>query len=70
VFRDEGILFYRKCLAAGVTAECRIVMGTTHAADVNLWSAIPETVMTTVKLVSNFAANGTSLSPLPHIVPP
>ena len=70
VYRDEGVIFYRKLCAAGVTAECRTVMGTPHAADVNLWSTIPETVMTTVKMVASFATNGRPVSPMPHVLPP
>jgi acetyl esterase len=31
--RDEGINFYRLLLKAGVNARCRIIMGTTHAAE-------------------------------------
>jgi acetyl esterase/lipase len=32
--RDEGIVFYRRLLAAGVAARCRQVMGTIHATEV------------------------------------
>jgi acetyl esterase/lipase len=32
--RDEGIEFYRLLLRAGVAAQCRVVMGTTHGMDV------------------------------------
>jgi len=32
--RDEGINFYRLLLRAGVSAQCRQVMGTIHAADI------------------------------------
>ncbi len=32
--RDEGIAFYRKLLAAGVSARCRNVLGTMHATEV------------------------------------
>jgi acetyl esterase len=31
--RDEGVNFYRLLLRAGVSARCRIIMGTTHAAE-------------------------------------
>jgi acetyl esterase/lipase len=31
--RDEGIAYYRKLMAAGVTARAKVVMGTPHAAD-------------------------------------
>ena len=58
IFRDEGILFYRKLLAAGVTAECRQVMGTPHAADINMWTTIPEICLSTARAMADFAANG------------
>ena len=32
--RDEGIVFYRRLLAAGVAAKCRQVMGTIHGTEV------------------------------------
>src|SRR4029453_15872056 len=32
--RDEGIEFYRLLLRAGVSAQCRVVMGTSHGMDV------------------------------------
>lgn len=32
--RDEGISFYRKLIAAGVPARCRMVLGTTHAVEI------------------------------------
>merc|ERR1712032_1631076 len=34
--RDEGIRFYRRCLAAGTPAQCRVVLGTPHAGDLNV----------------------------------
>jgi acetyl esterase/lipase len=32
--RDEGIVFYRRLLAAGVAARCRQVMGTIHGTEI------------------------------------
>jgi acetyl esterase/lipase len=32
--RDEGISFYRKLIAAGVPARCRVVVGATHAVEI------------------------------------
>ena len=32
--RDEGIAFYRKLIAAGVSARCRMVVGTTHSVEI------------------------------------
>ena len=32
--RDEGIAFYRRLMAAGVSARCRQVMGTIHGTEI------------------------------------
>ena len=40
--RDENIFFYRKLLAAGVAARCRLIMGTMHATEMFLPTACPE----------------------------
>jgi len=32
--RDEGVELYRRLLAAGVSAQCRQVMGTAHAIEI------------------------------------
>jgi acetyl esterase len=39
--RDEGVSFYRKLIAAGVTARCREVMGTVHGIEI-LTSCAPD----------------------------
>ena len=39
---DENIFFYRKLLAAGVAARCRLIMGTMHATEMFLPTACPE----------------------------
>ena len=39
--RDEGIAFYRKLLEAGVSAQCRQVMGTAHGAEL-FCSTVPD----------------------------
>jgi acetyl esterase/lipase len=39
--RDEGIEFYRLLQRAGVTARCRVQMGTTHGADLMV-SVVPD----------------------------
>ncbi|GAY24102.1 hypothetical protein SFOMI_4680 [Sphingobium fuliginis] len=31
---DEGVVFYRKLLAAGVPARCRSLIGTVHAVEI------------------------------------
>ena len=61
VFRDEGVLFYRKLLAAGVVAECRQVMGTPHAADVMGWLFVPEICLSTARAMADFAGGGAVL---------
>ncbi len=40
--RDEGLAYYRKLLAAGVSVACRTVNGTSHAGDVLFEAALPE----------------------------
>ena len=40
--RDEGLVYFRKLLAAGVSVACRTVNGTSHAGDVLFEGAMPE----------------------------
>lgn len=54
--RDEGLAYYRKLLAADVSAVGRIVPGTSHAADVLLRAAIPDIYAASVRDVSGFVA--------------
>lgn len=54
ILRDEGLLFYRNCLKAGVKAQARVVAGTSHAMD--LWTAIvPDIADATVSAIHSFA---------------
>lgn len=69
VFRDEGVLFYRKLLAAGVVAECRQVMGTPHAADINMFTTIPEVCLSTARAMADFAADGEPLQRMATAMP-
>ena len=64
--RDEGVNFYRRCLAAGVDASCRMVMGTTHAADMQ-WDTVPEIALQTVRAMADHACryDRMLLAPLP-----
>ena len=52
--RDEGLLYYRRLLGAGVSAVGRVVAGTCHAADV-LSSAMPDVYAASLRDVSGFA---------------
>ncbi|MCL0029253.1 alpha/beta hydrolase, partial [Dehalococcoidia bacterium] len=51
--RDEGINFYRLLLAAGVPAQCRQVMGTTHATEMFPIVA-PEVSRETARSIADF----------------
>ncbi|MDF1766129.1 MAG: alpha/beta hydrolase fold domain-containing protein [Gammaproteobacteria bacterium] len=55
--RDEGLAYYRKLLAAGVSAVGRTVHGTCHAADCSFVGAIPDVYHATVRDISGFAAS-------------
>jgi len=52
--RDEGLAYYRKLLAAGVSATARTINGTTHGADQGMADAIPEVFHASVEAVSSF----------------
>lgn len=53
--RDEGLVFYRKLVEAGVPAVSRTVNGTTHAGDLIFRAAIPEVYAATVRDIAGFA---------------
>lgn len=52
--RDEGIEFYRLLLSAGVTAQCRVVMGTSHGMDV-FAAVLPDVAAQTAASIAAFA---------------
>jgi acetyl esterase/lipase len=52
--RDEGIDFYRLLLRAGVAAQCRIVMGTSHGMDV-FTPVLPDVSRQTAASIAQFA---------------
>ncbi|MGA7757891.1 MAG: alpha/beta hydrolase [Ilumatobacteraceae bacterium] len=52
--RDEGIDFYRLLLRAGVAAQCRIVMGTSHGMDV-FTPVLPDVSRQTAASIAHFA---------------
>jgi acetyl esterase/lipase len=53
--RDEGLAFFRKLLAAGVTATGRTVNGTCHAGDLIFGAVMPDVYAATIRDVSGFA---------------
>lgn len=52
--RDEGVEFYRLLLEAGVSAQCRIVMGTSHGMDV-FTAVLPDISCETAASITRFA---------------
>jgi acetyl esterase len=52
--RDEGIEFYRLLLGAGVSAQCRVVMGTSHGMDV-FAAVLPDVAAQTAASIALFA---------------
>ena len=57
--RDEGIAFYRLLLQAGVQANCRQIMGTTHGAEL-LWSVVPDVAVDGARSVADFCKRVTT----------
>jgi len=53
--RDEGLAYFRKLLAAGVSASSRTVNGTCHAGDCLFRDAMPEVYLGTVRDINSFA---------------
>lgn len=59
--RDEGLLFYRKLIRAGVQARCRQVMGTPHGGDVCVYDkCVPDVCVETASSIANFVRMGNS----------
>ena len=52
--RDEGVEFYRLLLEAGVPAQCRMVMGTSHGMDV-FTAVLPDISRETAASIARFA---------------
>jgi acetyl esterase/lipase len=55
VLRDEGLAYYHKLLAAGVTASCRTINGTTHAAEMIYRGAMPDVYLGSIRDIKGFA---------------
>lgn len=53
--RDEGLVYYRRLLRAGVPAVGRVVAGTSHGADVLAGGIMPEVYGASLRDVSGFA---------------
>ena len=53
--RDEGLDYYRKLAAAGVSVYCRTVNGTGHAVDLLLPGIMPEVYAASVRDLATFA---------------
>jgi acetyl esterase/lipase len=53
--RDEGLAYFRKLLAAGVSAVSRTVNGTCHAGDILFRAAMPEVSLATLHDIKSFA---------------
>jgi acetyl esterase/lipase len=53
--RGEGIAYHHKLLAAGVSSVCRVVVGTSHAADVIFRAAIPDVYAASARDLVGFA---------------
>lgn len=52
--RDEGVEFYRLLLDAGVPAQCRVVMGTSHGMDI-FTAVLPDVSRQTAASIAHFA---------------
>ncbi len=53
--RDEGLLYYRRLVRAGVPAVGRMVVGTGHGCDLLLGGYLPEVFAASIRDVSGFA---------------
>jgi len=53
--RDEGLMFYRRLMAAGVSAMGRTVQGTPHAGDLSFPDLTPEIYKETLRSLCQFA---------------
>jgi acetyl esterase/lipase len=53
--RDEGLVYFRKLLDAGVSAVSRTVNGTCHAGDCLFMDAMPDVFDATIRDIKGFA---------------
>ena len=61
--RDEGLAYYRRLAAAGVSVTARTVNGTCHAGDLIFAGALPEAHAASIRDLKGFAD---SLRPRSH----
>ena len=52
--RDEGVVYFRKLLSAGVSVSCRTILGSTHGSDILFRDMAPDTYMETERSVIGF----------------
>ena len=52
--RDEGVAYYQKLQAVGVSAHCRVVEGTFHGGDCISPVVIPDVYQSTLNSISQF----------------
>ena len=55
--RDEGLAYFQKLLAAGVSVSSRTVNGTCHAGDCLFRDAMPDVYLATIRDINGFANN-------------
>jgi acetyl esterase len=55
--RDEGLAYFQKLLAAGVSVSSRTVNGTCHAGDCLFRDAMPDVYLGTIRDINGFANN-------------
>ena len=53
--RDQGLGYYRMLMRAGVSAMCRTVNGTSHAADCLFRQELPDIYLSTIRDIKGFA---------------
>ena len=53
--RDEGLAYHHKLRDAGVSSTCRVIVGTSHAADVIFRAAIPDVYAASARDLVGFA---------------
>ena len=55
--RDEGLIYARKLMTAGVPTISRTVNATHHGGDTEYWSAVPHVCYATIRDIRSFAAS-------------
>ena len=53
--RDEGVAFLRKLQTAGVAAVGRVILGTSHAADVSMPDIVPDIYQDSARSLYEFS---------------